>query len=387
MANKTDRFKKLLDENKELVDYLNDSKLFGHLPEELLEQLIPLSELSDHPPGTILLKEGEENDKIFFLIQGEVGIYANNEIIRYLECKGDIFGEMNVIHSKPCTETVVTKTAVTLFSIQAKYISKYTEIKSENLNHIICRIFAMVLAEKLILTTEKAEQYDSTSRQLEQANEELKRTHTQLIQSAKLASLGEMSAGMAHGLNQPLESIIHQVEQAFSIIEHLKSFGNENPLKYKKVDLNQLIRNSFIFISEQLRIRDIEVIKDLSKELPLVVCDPIQIEQALANLLSNARDAMEDSKEKRLIVRSFLEADWVVTEIKDTGCGIPEVIQDKIFDPFFTTKRTTNPGLGLSTSYGIIKDHGGRLEVQSQIDKGSTFRVCLPIADEADIDF
>lgn len=246
----------------------------------------------------------------------------------------------------------------------------------------------------------------SQENELKQNNEELKRTQVQLIQSAKLASLGEMATGIAHELNQPLATIstnaemmleflesatstefiesyqliLNQVDRASQIIRHLKTFGRESSLEScKLVPLNTLIENATTLLKEQFRLRGIEVLFDLTTPSPVVWCNTIQIEQVLTNLLLNARDALEKSMVKRLVLRSFILDNTSVVEVEDTGSGIPENIQSRIFDPFFTTKEVgKGTGLGLSISYGIIKNHHGQIEVKSEEGQGSVFRISLP---------
>ncbi|MBF0276324.1 MAG: response regulator [SAR324 cluster bacterium] len=240
---------------------------------------------------------------------------------------------------------------------------------------------------------------------------ELKNTQAQLVQSAKLASAGEMATGIAHELNQPLniiqvfadnlmdswskgnkkdprpclETILGQVERAAKITNHLRTFGRETQSNsFKLADINLIVEDSLLLVSELFRLNEIKLIKEFSGVLPRVNCQPVQIEQILANLLSNAKDAMENSLKKELTLRTYKREKSVVIEIEDTGAGIAENIQSKIFDPFFTTKEVgKGSGLGLSVSHGIIEEHGGKIEVESGNDpqKGTSrtiFRILLP---------
>ncbi|MFT4929115.1 MAG: PAS domain S-box-containing protein [Phenylobacterium sp.] len=247
--------------------------------------------------------------------------------------------------------------------------------------------------------------------QLTITNNELKQTQSQLIQSAKLASVGEMATGVAHELNQPLgiiamsadlqliqaskgeffeakhsfELILKQVERATTIINHLRTFGREsNKSVHSANDINRLVEDAFIMLNEQLRLQDIEVIRTLGDNLPRVKSNLIQIEQVLTNLVVNAKDALESTEDKQLTISTFALDNKVVTTIKDNGTGISSVDLAKIFDPFFTTKEVgKGTGLGLSISYGIIEDHGGKLLVSSVQGQGTTFRIELPAITEA----
>jgi PAS domain S-box-containing protein len=241
---------------------------------------------------------------------------------------------------------------------------------------------------------------------LTDANLELMETQSQLIQSAKLASVGEMATGIAHELNQPLgviamsadlqlsrmkkgkgdtveqslALIIKQVERATTIINHLRTFGREsNKIARGIVSIKQMIKDSFIMHNEQLRLLDIEVIKEIDDNLPAIHCNAIQIEQVLSNLINNAKDALASSTTKQITVRARQVDTKVVIVVEDTGTGITQCNIERIFDPFFTTKEVgKGTGLGLSISYGIIKDHDGLLSVSSILGKGSMFFIELP---------
>lgn len=250
------------------------------------------------------------------------------------------------------------------------------------------------------------EQITRANTDLMAANAELKKTQAQLIQAAKLASLGEMATGIAHELNQPLhlismgaelaelflakenkdlvkeklEGILSQVNRATMIINHLRTFGRESHREeYDIHDLNQIVNDSLGFFREQFRLHDIELASHLEADLPHIFCNPIQIEQVISNLLHNARDAMNNTPLKKITLRSFRGQDTVILELSDTGEGIAAKDLQNIFDPFFTTKPVgKGTGLGLSISYGIIKEHGGHIEVKSDGGQGALFTVTLP---------
>ncbi len=425
----------LFEENREILDYLSKSRLFGHLKEDTLRKLLPLAELVQHKPGIEILTEGQPNDYVFFLLRGEVGIYAGGELILQLRRVGDIFGEMSIISSKVCSASVISMTHVNVLALRSRNIGQYSDLNPEELQNVLYRLFAKILSEKLFQTTHKAKQYEVTNRLLRKTQEELQNAHrqlkesndalesrveertqelqstqAQLIQSAKLASLGQMAAGVAHELNQPLtiismsaelilkylnqslpaaveaklKQIRQQVKRASSIITQLRVFGRDpSTLTLQEEDLNTLITNGLILMSEQLRLRNIEVIQDLCPELPLVKCNAIQIEQVLTNLLLNARDALEHSKEKKLTIRTYLQKNWVVLEVKDSGCGISQEDLAKVLDPFFTTKEVgQGTGLGLSVSHGIVQSHHGKLVVESVKQQGTVCRIQLPYCRE-----
>lgn len=248
---------------------------------------------------------------------------------------------------------------------------------------------------------------------LNESRAELANTQSQLVQSAKLASVGEMATGVAHELNQPLgiialnsdlqideigqgdfgeaqqtfELILKQVERATAIIDHLRTFGREsNNLSWTPTAVNVLIEDAFIMLNEQLRLCDIEVIKVLAEDLAPVNCNSIQIEQVLTNLIMNAKDAMQNTSVKQLTVTTRQLNDKVIIDVKDTGSGIAQDDISKVFDPFFTTKAVgKGTGLGLSISYGIIETHEGKLQVDSINQQGCVFSIELNSVKEAQI--
>jgi len=238
---------------------------------------------------------------------------------------------------------------------------------------------------------------------------ELKQAQGHLIQSTKLASLGEMATGIAHELNNPLgiismsaemslleikeahydklndylKQIMAQTKRASAIIDHLKLFGRDvSQMDYRKYNLNEVIENALVFFKKDFEVKEIEYVQQLSADLLLAYGNPIQIEQVFVNLLNNARDALKGRKEKTVTVRSFVEKEMCVVELDDTGKGILEKDLPKIFDPFFTSKEVgEGTGLGLSISYGIIKEHKGNMAVESLVEQGTKIIIKLPKAE------
>ena len=248
---------------------------------------------------------------------------------------------------------------------------------------------------------------------LKQTYQDLRNTQGQLIQAAKLASIGQLSAGVAHELNQPLMVIRNKAQliqraikknrleeddlngqlaaigrntkRMMNIINHLRTFSRQSPLDFHPVDINRVIENTFLMMGEQLRRHDIEVKRDPAANLPGIQGDANQLEQVFLNLIINAGDAIETAGNNRrieIITRISDEVKGAIEIlIKDTGGGISKECLEKIFDPFFTTKEVgKGTGLGLSISYGIVKDHKGEIEVAETGPEGTTFRIRLPIA-------
>ena len=250
-----------------------------------------------------------------------------------------------------------------------------------------------------------------TTAEIQRREQELRDKQEQLVQAGKLATLGELTTGVAHELNNPLNNIglfignaidlielgriekdailrdlqsaMQQVRKATDIISHLRTFGRAASVSLEPLSINQVIERALSLVHEQLRLREIDVDLDLSPENPKVAGSPIQLEQVFINLFTNARDALMESSRRMIKITSTARPKEVDITFSDTGPGIPEGLEQRIFDPFFTTKEVgRGTGLGLSITYGIIKDHGGSIAVVQASGDGATFRIQLPRAAE-----
>jgi len=248
-----------------------------------------------------------------------------------------------------------------------------------------------------------------TTAEMQRREQELRDKQEQLVQAGKLATLGELTTGVAHELNNPLNNIglfvgnaidlielgatdrgqivrelrrtTQQVHKATEIISHLRTFGRAAPVSREPISLRQVIERALSLMQEQLRLREIKVMVDLGSEDPVVVGNPIQLEQVFINLLTNARDAVADSPHKAIRISGSVGSASVEIAFADTGKGIPAGLERRIFDPFFTTKQVgKGTGLGLSITYGIVKEHGGTISVSSPPGEGATFLIHLPLA-------
>ena len=239
----------------------------------------------------------------------------------------------------------------------------------------------------------------------------------QLVQAGKMATLGTMAAGMAHEINQPLnviqvcadyflkmvkkgeeigrmdlgtmaDEVRSNVQRAAEIIKHMRDFARQSEVVKSKLDINDPIRDVFKILGQQLRVHQIEPDLDLDDTLPQVMADHNRLEQVFINFVTNAMDALDnkdkmmDQEWKRVLgIKSFSEGGQVIVTVCDNGTGIPREMIDKIFDPFFTTKDIgKGTGLGMSISYGIVRDFGGAIEVKSEVGKGTTFTLRFPSA-------
>ncbi|MFC1531779.1 Cache 3/Cache 2 fusion domain-containing protein [Thermodesulfobacteriota bacterium] len=248
---------------------------------------------------------------------------------------------------------------------------------------------------------------DITGQKLLEAK--LRAAQFRLVEASKMRALGELVAGVAHEINNPLmasQTILHVLLKELSqdahelerlelirkcndriekIVEHLREFSRQTKPEFRELDINHPIENALMMTGQQFLNHNVSIMKRLSADLPKVSGDANQLEQVFLNLISNARDAMEDvAGEKTLTISSSsIEEEGipnVVVSVKDTGVGIPKENLDKVFEPFFSTKPVgKGTGLGLSLCFGIIESHGGRLDIQSELDKGTDVKIYIPV--------
>jgi two-component system NtrC family sensor kinase len=237
------------------------------------------------------------------------------------------------------------------------------------------------------------------------AEKKLKEIVIQVAQSEKMASLGQLAAGVAHEINNPLtgillyanlalerfdndenpirkylKSVIDDAERCRDIVKNLLAYSRQSSPTKEIFQINSLIEHSLNLIRDQELLLNITMVKEMSDEMMLIHADKNQLSQVIINLVMNAADAMQ--KKGTLTFRTYRKktVKKVYIEVSDTGCGISKEHLSKIFDPFFTTKETgKGTGLGLSTSYGIIKENSGQISIKDTSTRGTTFLIELPL--------
>ncbi|WP_041279562.1 ATP-binding protein [Desulfobacula toluolica] len=239
----------------------------------------------------------------------------------------------------------------------------------------------------------------------------------QLIQASKMTTLGEMSAGIAHELNQPLNAIkmgnefidmmiekkekipdkdlllivrevSSQVDRAVDIIRRLRDFGRKADFTKEKVNINKPVQDVIDIIGRQLRLQNIDIQLKIDDDIPPILAHHNRIEQVIFNLITNARDAINQKLEtgvpdddNRILIETYARDDQVIVAVSDTGIGIDIALNERIFEAFFTTKQMgEGMGLGLSISRGIVEDYEGKINIESVQGQGTTFRLSFPAA-------
>ena len=252
---------------------------------------------------------------------------------------------------------------------------------------------------------------DYLLKMVEERTQQLKESHERLLHQDKMSSLGKLASSVVHEINNPVAGVLNLVmlskrilkedqinqneldlflqyldlmetetRRISRIVSNLLVFSRQSKIEVIKFDINELLDQTLILNSNLLKINHVRVIEDLEHNLPLVRGSEDQIKQVCMNLISNAIESMSGKEKKRLTIKTFSKnkEKAIGLEICDTGMGIPKETIPKIFDPFFTTKKKgKGVGLGLSVVYGIIKEHGGNVYVDSVPGKGTRFAITL----------
>lgn len=268
--------------------------------------------------------------------------------------------------------------------------------------------FLTSIGNQIGLAVHNANLYEN----IKKAYEELKEAQEQVIRSEKLASLGKLAATIAHEINNPLSGVLtyirlmmkliakdrfraekiedisrylstmeSETSRCGEIVKDLLAFSRQSKTAIETHDIREIIERSLALIAHELELEEIKVVKKIEPNLPNVQCDSKQIQQVLLNLIGNASEAMAKGGTLTVTVKRSERQGYLDVVVSDTGCGISKKNLKNIFEPFFTTKQEgKGVGLGLSIAYGIIARHNGSIEVKSELNKGSSFKVVLPIS-------
>jgi len=232
-------------------------------------------------------------------------------------------------------------------------------------------------------------------------------TNQQIMKSERLATLGQLAAGVAHEINNPLGTIsiyaqmildelgkdndscreslnvvMKQTNRAGRIVKDLLEFARQSEPEMRILNINDILRKSIAIITHPAELQNIRLSTNLAPELPDIQGDSDKLQQVFVNIIVNAIHAMPEGGELNFNTRITDDSKGIEIEISDTGCGIPQEHMSKLFDPFFSTKSTgEGTGLGLSVSLGIVQRHNGTIDVKSKVGEGSTFIIRFPIGD------
>jgi two-component system NtrC family sensor kinase len=274
----------------------------------------------------------------------------------------------------------------------------------ESLGGILASVISNVGQYQKLQMTVK--QLRATQEELQEHIAAQRMAERRLVQAAKLAAVGEMAAGIAHELNNPLttvsgfteltmeevppdsrlhadlELVLREAHRATDVVRRLLDFARQSDSVRTRSDINEIVKEVLALVNHLLLTSGVQLTTNLPTGLPTVSVDRNQVKQVLLNLVHNALHAMSNGGELRISTtrRSRDHQDWVTVVISDTGIGISPENLERIFEPFFTTRaKEGGTGLGLSISYGIVAEHGGFIEAESKVGKGSIFSVWIPV--------
>lgn len=252
-----------------------------------------------------------------------------------------------------------------------------------------------------------AQSFNQMASELEDRETALKNSQAALIQSEKMAAFGQLGAGIAHEVKNPLAGILgfaqltirkldpgspmyknleiieKETKRCKNIMDNLLKFARQEKLVHEATDVNRIVEDACAIVNHQLELSKVKLEKFLAPELPTIHGNANQLQQVIMNLMINALQALNGTPGMVTVSTCFQRPSHVEIHVKDTGPGIPTEIQKRIFEPFFTTKPAgKGSGLGLSVSYGIIKEHNGEIRLESEEGKGAEFIIALPLMDD-----
>ncbi len=424
-----------------LVRFLSKVSLFSKADSTILNHLAEKTVLSSFAAGNTVIKKGDIGNTMYLIFSGQLKVHDGEHEVARLS-SGSFFGELSLLDSEPRSMSVSALEPAVLGSISRndfyevllEYPGMTKDIIGElnsrlrNQNELLISEFKNKEEKLQELVKLRTRELEDKNNQLEQAMDELKKSQQQLIQSEKLASLGQLTAGIAHEIKNPLnfvnnfshfsnelikeikeaktdeerneilgeleinlEKINHHGKRADSIVKNMLEHSRKSSGEKQEIDLNALCTEYLNLSYHGMRANNSEMNckleKNLAKDMPAIKIIPQDISRVLINLFNNAFYALIE-KSKVIPAGKYSPCISLTTEhnkqsviirICDNGTGIPEAIREKIFTPFFTTKPTgQGTGLGLSLTYDIIKAHGGEITVSSKEGEGSEFVITLP---------
>jgi len=372
----------------------------GRSDEQVEQAMIDeIDRVLDHPDrlelpvGALITEEGAPLDGIAILLDGQVKLFREvdgHEIVFHHRTAGRIIGLLALARARPASFSTTAETAVTLLPLSLQDLD-LALLRSPSLAMLFSSALVRSLARRSL-------------KHIEQQLEIREFAKSRIEASERLAIVGQLAAGVAHELNNPLqgvvgyshllleriaeddpnrdfvEKIITQADRCREIIRALLDYSRPHKPRKQPVDVNALLRESLTLLEDQALFINIEIITNFDAALPLVIVDPSQIQQVLINVIINAAEAMEGVGLLVLTTRTDHSAEAIEVEVRDTGPGIPEKNLGQVFDPFFSTKEVMHgTGLGLAISHGIVRRHQGTISVASDPDIGTAFSLHLPI--------
>ncbi len=427
---------------KQCIQLLQKVELFRHVPGNVIEALARKMILASYPAEAIILRKGDPGNSMFVILEGKVKIHEGEHRVAEMSSL-NFFGELSILDSEPRSMSVTAIESTTLGVIDQSDVYQVLKDHPDAVRDIISVLSHRLRHQNQTIITQLKERgsqleelVNAKTKDLQEKNKELsalildlRRTQEQLITQEKLATLGHLTAGIAHEIQNPLNFVTNFSSLSLELIVEYQQLDNEEEKKNLLKDLSNNLRKIYdhgiradsivknMMLHSRTRTTDKtktdinKIISDymdlayhgicvkepsfkckteikLDKNIPVLLLHQQNISRVILNLLGNAfytvskRDKLAlPSYSPYVGISSILEPGHVRVEIEDNGEGIPESEMAKIFQPFFTTKPLgEGTGLGLSLSHDIItKEHGGTLNVRSREGSGTTFTIRLPI--------
>lgn len=395
-----------------VVDFLKTSRLFQSFSDDVIGKLSPHLKVTHFPESSEIIREGEINSRVFFLIRGKIAIYTKEKFMLKLKRAGDMCGEMSFVSKKPFITTEIAYTDVDLFSLDINDINKNNSAEAAEVHNLLFRLFSIMLNDKLSLATGKVKQYETIKQQLKQSNQRLVEV-SQDVESANIVKR-EFLEIVNHELRTPLNGVIgmtdllldtelsaNQKEIAMllqqsantllkiitDVLDHTNLKAGELEIKIRLFNLNQLVDDVIREMDGKAREKLLELSTQIASNIPdELKGDQQRIKQVLFNLVGNA---IKFTKEGKVIVQIKLEEEFADQVklwfgIKDTGIGIPAGKMERLFKEFTQvdstlTRAYSGTGLGLVLSKQLVEIMGGQVGVDTVEGQGSTFWFTLTL--------
>jgi signal transduction histidine kinase len=428
-----------------LIEILRKVDLFHDAPQNALEQLAPLVTRHEYAQNQLVIRKGDQGDSLFIIASGQVRVHDNEQVVARLEA-GNFFGEISFLDTAPRSMSVSADTPSVLYRVTRdnfyKVFRNHPEItqiivstltgRLRTQNENVIRDLRSREAELSKLVEERTHELQESNSELSRTLAELKATQEQLIRQEKLASLGQLTAGIAHEIKNPLNFVNNFARLSLDLVdeiidadakterteiggylrtnlEKIYSHGSRadsivkgmlehtrtgTGLSKYPIDINkmcqQVWKQTMDVVRESWPGFECSVTFDLDARLPRVEVSASDFSKMLGNIFNNALHAIREKMKLNvagyqpvITVSTSLSNNRMLISIKDNGTGMTVEVKNQIFNPFFTTKPTgEGAGLGLSISHDIIVAHGGNIVCESEPGKGSVFVISIPIQEE-----
>lgn len=381
---------------------LKSLKFFANLPANDLQEVIGVMELCRVKKGEAIISEEEEGRYFYILRSGKVNIVKkidgdDLELINTIDNPGDFFGEMSLLEGKPRSAGVVAAADCELFVIPKDSFLGLAKKHPELTMYIAATISNFLRRADRNLV----EKMRSKNAELVQAYNDLRRAQADLIQKERLSTIGRLASSIIHDIKNPMTSIrgyaqllnecalppekiksyseviMREVDRFIEMTTDLLTFSKgEIVIRKTPVELNYTLDDLLYGLKSKFEERKVEIMTDF--QCPgKVNIDRAKFRRALENICYNALDAMPDGG--KFILSTIEQDGQAVIALEDNGCGMTAEVREKIFEEFFSYNKTMGTGLGLAITKRIVCEHNGSIEVQSQVGKGTVFKVILPL--------